>query len=79
MFGVDGSIINETVTENIVHFGPYIGFHWTDVPDSSYLILHTQAIENDHLYWCVVSTGDTTLVGRISDVVRSGRGSDFVT
>ena len=50
MFGVDGSIINETVTENIVHFGPYIGFHWTDVPDSSYLILHTQAIENDHLY-----------------------------
>ena len=24
MFGVDGSIINETVTENIVHFGPYM-------------------------------------------------------
>jgi len=26
----------------------------------------------------VVSTEETTLIGRISDVVRSGRGSDFV-
>ena len=25
----------------------------------------------------VVSTEETTLIGRISDVVRSGRGSDF--
>jgi len=65
--------------KSIVHFRPYIGFHWTDVPDSSYLILQTQAIENYHLYWCVVSTNETTLVGRISGVVRSGRGSDVVT
>jgi len=36
--------------QSIVHFRPYIGFHWTDVPDISYLILQTQAIENDHLY-----------------------------
>jgi hypothetical protein len=27
----------------------------------------------------VVSTKETTLVGHISDIVRSGRGSDFVT
>jgi len=79
MFGVDGSIINGTVPENIVHFRPYISFHWTDVPESSYLILQTQTIENYHLYWCVVSTKDTTLVGRISGAVRSGRGSDVVT
>jgi len=26
----------------------------------------------------VVSTAETTLIGRISDVVQSGRGSDFV-
>jgi len=32
-----------------------------------------------HTPYTVVSTEETTLIGRISDVVRSGRASDFIT
>jgi len=47
-----------------------------------HILRHCDGIKPDKylFYLCsiVVSNEETTLIGRISDVVQSGRGSDFV-
>jgi hypothetical protein len=54
-------------------------FHMSaETEEIEYRIKTVQRHENQTFCTTVVSTKETTLVGRISDVVRLGHGSDFV-
>ena len=61
MFDIDISIWRAHYLKSHGHFRQYDGFNSRDVPDSSYLIFQTQAVENYELYWCLCKSSRLSL------------------